>query len=258
MQYVYCVAALRALAAETPDGLDGGQTRVAENADAGLCALASELDASEYAAERVSEMMLDADWLAPRAIGHDAVVTWAADRADVVPLPMWVMFSDTAAVERMLAERAEEFQTALRAISGAREFGVRVCADAAAIAALVARLDGSLSDLEHRASVAPPGQAYLLRRKLAEQHKIFVRDVAGRTADDIHSRLSSQARANSPRASAVAKEPGVLLDGAYLVDDAKYDLFRSLVTDVMDEYQADGLRFEFTGPWPPYHFVHAS
>lgn len=258
VRYVYCVAQNGTLPATAPDGIDAAQVRIVANPEAGLCAVASELDASEYAAERASEMMLRADWLSPRAISHDAVVNWAADHADVVPLPMWVMFTDDDAVGRMLMEREREFHAVLRATGGAREFGVRVSADGAAMSAVVARLDRSLAELEQESRVASPGQAYLLGRKLAEQRKHAVRDIAGRTAETIHSRLSSLSRASSARATSLASEPGVILDGAYLVDGEQYDSFRSVVTELMNEYDSDGVRFAFTGPWPPYRFAHAT
>jgi hypothetical protein len=47
----------------------------------------------------------------------------------------------------------------------------------------------------------------------------------------------------------------VILDGAYLVPDEQYDAFRTALTALMSTYEAAGLHFEFTGPWPPYHFV---
>ena len=57
---------------------------------------------------------------------------------------------------------------------------------------------------------------------------------------------------SGPRAGAVGT---LVLHGAYLVSPASLDAFRRAFTDVERQYGARGFRFEFTGPWPTYHFV---
>lgn len=239
-----------------PRGIDDALVRTMRNSRIpGITALVSSLDAAEYSGDRVSERSSDSAWLTPRAIAHDAVVTWAGDRGAVVPLPMWVMFHDAAAVRQMLAERAKEFRGALDRVDGAREFVVRISGDKTALAAAAEKMDGALSLLEQQASAAPPGQAYLLRRKLADARKVATRDAASRIVEETHDALSTRSRASVARATALANEPGVLLDGAYLVANDEYEPFRSALTEIIAAYEPAGLHFDFTGPWPPYHFV---
>jgi hypothetical protein len=47
--------------------------------------------------------------------------------------------------------------------------------------------------------------------------------------------------------------PQTLLSGAFLVDRARWDEFADLVGE--EGRRRAGLRFELTGPWPPYDFV---
>jgi hypothetical protein len=199
--------------------------------------------------------MGDPEWLAPRAVAHDSVVTWAADRGAVVPFPMWVLFSSESAVVAMLASRQDEFRETLERVTGARELCVRVFADSTAIASAVEQMEPDLVLLESQASAASPGQAYLLRRKLAESRKHANRDAAARIAEQAHGTLSEHSRSSLARATQRSEEPGLLLDGAYLVADDDYDDFRAALTELMTMYQPAGVRFDFTGPWPPYHFV---
>lgn len=256
VRYVYCVVPAQVPLAGAPAGIDGTAVRaVRSDAQPGLAALVSSLDSVEYSGENVSVRSDDTAWLTQRAIAHDALLTWAADAGPVVPLPMWVMFHDDDAVSQMLTERGAEFLGAIERVSGAREFGVRVSGDKAALAMAVEQLNHDLARTEQQASVAPPGQAYLLRRKAAEARKIATRDAAARIAEESHERLAGRSRASLARATALANEPGVILDGAYLVANEDYDAFRSVLTDLIATYAPAGLRFDFTGPWPPYHFV---
>ncbi len=51
----------------------------------------------------------------------------------------------------------------------------------------------------------------------------------------------------------IRPEEGRLLSGAYLVDRAEYADFEDRVKE--QARRAAGLRFQITGPWPPYDFV---
>lgn len=253
IEYVYCVVPATLATDDAPRGIDRASVRRVAHDD--IAALVSSLDATDYAGTVPAERMAEPEWLTPRAVTHDALVTWAGDRDAVVPFPMWVMFSNEQAIAEMLAGRAAEFRAVLDRVRGAREFGVRVTGNQAALSAAAERMDSALSALEQQASTASPGQAYLLRRKLAESRKAATRDAAARIAQQAHDALAERSRASLARATAVSEEPGVLLDGAYLVSDEQYESFRAALTDLIATYEPAGLRFDFTGPWPPYHFV---
>jgi hypothetical protein len=261
IEYVYCVVPAALVVNDAPNdalrdaprGLDRAPVRSIARGD--VAALVSAVEAEQYSGDAPSERMGDPEWLTPRAVAHDAIITWAADRDAVVPFPMWVMFGDERAVSAMLDARRDEFREILDRVSGARELCVRISADQIALANAAERMDDRLGELERQADVATPGQAYLMRRKLAELRKSGTRDAASRIADHAHSALSDRSRDSVARVSSVSNEPGLLLDAAYLVDNDRYDSFRSALTALMATYTPAGLRFDFTGPWPPYHFV---
>lgn len=236
----------------TPSGIDRTAVRCIVRGN--LAAVVSALDAVAYGPDSIAQKTGDAEWLAPRAVAHDSLITWASDRGPVVPFPMWVLFSGDSSVATMLAEREPELIAALERVTNAREFCVRIAADRAALGRAAETMDALLADLEQRASVAPPGEAYLLRSKLAEARKSATRDAAARIAEQAHDSLCAASRLGLARQSQ-AREAGVLLDGAYLVANELYDRFREVLTGLMAAYEPAGVRFDFTGPWPPYHFV---
>ncbi|MEO7103857.1 MAG: GvpL/GvpF family gas vesicle protein [Gemmatimonadaceae bacterium] len=256
VEYVYCVVPATFEPAAMPTGID--DSRVHSVSSAALTALTCSLDGASYASDIVAEKVGDPEWLSPRAVAHDALVTWAADRGSVVPLPMWVMFTDDSGVSSMLMDREREFMDALARVNGAREFCVRIAADRTALAAAAEQMDATLSGLERQAGLATPGEAYLLGRKLAEARKAATRNAAVRIAEDAHHALSQESRSAVARATPAASEQGVILDGAYLVADENYEQFRTDLTRLMASFEPLGVHFDFTGPWPPYHFVRES
>ena len=257
VQYVYGVVPARFAGVDAlvgaPRGIDRTVVRLIVSGN--VAALVTSLDATEYSGDIVGEKLGEPEWLAPRAIAHDALVTWIGDRSAVVPFPMWTMFSDDEVVLSMLVEREQEFSDTLDRVLAAKEFCVRVSAERSALAVAAELMDSALVAIEQQASAAPPGEAYLLGRKLAAARKLAARDAAVRIADQTHQALAGASRSAVARATGASGEPGVLLDGAYLVADDKYEPFREVLTDLMAIYQPAGIRFDFTGPWPPYHFV---
>lgn len=264
MRYAYCAVPLPfALAGEgIPAGIDGAPLAVVHAAGAAgahLGALVSTLSGGEY--ERVTAGSTDREWLAVRAVAHDGVVTWASDMCagSVVPFPMWTLFADDAAVATALAERADELSGALDAVRGAREYAVRIRATAGVVERDAGRIDPDLAALEARAASAPPGQAYLLRRKLDEARRTAVRRIVRSAAADTHAALAAIARRSAPaRSDARASDSTILLDAAYLVPTERFDEFRAALSQQIARFEAAGIVFDFTGPWPPYHFVRGT
>jgi hypothetical protein len=46
-----------------------------------------------------------------------------------------------------------------------------------------------------------------------------------------------------------------VLNAAFLVSAAGLEAFQRTLTELVGRHGSHGFRFDFTGPWPPYHFV---
>ena len=137
IQYVYGIVPSTFAATTEPKGLDGaGITRVSEG---NLTALVSHLSAQDYSPDKLEIRTGEVDWLGPRAVAHDRVVTWAGDAGPVIPFPMWTLFSGEPGVRAMLEERSNEFSKTLKSVEGTHEYAVRVFASPAAVFRLLFR-----------------------------------------------------------------------------------------------------------------------
>ena len=85
-----------------------------------VAALVSVLDADSYGATALETNTANIEWLSPRALAHDRVLTWASDRGAVVPLPMFSVFSGAGAVQAMLRERSAQLAAALARVDPLR------------------------------------------------------------------------------------------------------------------------------------------
>ncbi|MEX0908170.1 MAG: GvpL/GvpF family gas vesicle protein [Gemmatimonadaceae bacterium] len=256
IEYVYGIVPAGPDAAGAPTGLDGRPVRKVVEGD--IAALVSSLDGAEYASERIDEQATDLDWLAPRAQAHDAVITWANDPGPVVPLPMWTLFSSEPGVCGMLAARSGELRETLARIARADEYSLRVFARAAEVRASLESLAPEIAEAQRALAAAPPGQRYLLERKLEAQKKELLRsaaeNVAARVYDEVRAAAVDSVLEPLPRASAVAEAQAVL-NAVFLVRRDGFEEFRRRVSEAVAAHKDRGFYFEFTGPWPAYHFV---
>lgn len=258
--YVYgIVPADSAPEGSTPPGIDDVGVTIVRG-DAGAAALVSVLDGGAYSADQIETRSGDVEWLSPRAIAHDLVLTWASDRGAVVPLPMFSVFSGRAAVEDMLRDRGPRLAETLRRVGRGREYALRAYRVDAELLGSITDLSPRLGELAATAATASPGQRYLLERKLDAEKKKEMRSVTQEIVDGIMRDLACDAeesnRSPIPRVSeAEAARGTMVLNAAFLVAPSKLETFQRHLTAIVERRTPQGFRFDFTGPWPPYHFV---
>ena len=273
--YVYGIVDARLDLQGAPAGID--ETPVAlepgEGAEARMAALVSALDAERYDAAALERDTADVAWLSPRAMAHDRVLTWASDRGAVVPLPMFsAMFSGPNAVRTMLRDRSESIAAALDRAASGREYILRMHRADAELLAHITELSPRLAEMQRTAAEASPGQRYLLERKLDAERKRELRSVARRVAREVYDTLTESAvaatrtdtektaaRAQTHAAGESATDAVTLtLDAAFLVASKEWPAFQRTLSELIERYRSRGFRFDFSGPWPPYHFVASS
>jgi len=255
--YVYAVVPRTAHLGGAPPGVDGASLTLVGEGD--VAALASHVDASY--AEGLDDRLANVAWLGPRATAHDAVLTWASDRGPVVPLPLLSLFRSDEAVRRTLRERSVDLAAVLEYVAQGREYGVRVFRVDAELRDALAGFSPAIAQVESEVAAATsPGQAYLLGRKLDAARKDELqrvsRDIAALAFDRLAARSVAAVEESLPTPS--GEHAGVaILNASFLVAHETLDDFRAVVTQLVRDYGERGVRIEFTGPWPPYHFTRS-
>jgi len=255
--YVYGVVGSSVETATAPKGIDGGAVSLIPNNE--VAALATSVSADDYAPDKVEELTADVDWVSQRAIAHDKVLTWASDISAVIPFPMWTLFRDAKGVKAMLAKRMTGLKQTFDRIGDGREFIVRVYVQPGVLKGHLAAQSAELTALEAQAAEASPGQKYLLERKIENLRRDAGRDVTGKVATEIHDALRAAAIETvreQPVNSGAPREQGrAILNASFLVAPKRVVDFQRELTAMVTKHEPSGFKFDFTGPWPPYHFV---
>jgi len=167
-------------------------------------------------------------------------------------------FGSVDAVRAMLRDRAAELRPVLHKIGRGREYALRVYRVDAELKAALPSLNDEIAKLQAAADAATPGQQYLLQRKLDARSKEEIRSTSLAIATQIRDELSKFAleTTTSPIPRVTTDAPGTMvLNAAFLISTTGLRGFQERLTSIVNERQPQGFRFDFTGPWPAYHFA---
>ncbi|HET7584455.1 MAG TPA: GvpL/GvpF family gas vesicle protein [Gemmatimonadaceae bacterium] len=238
-------------------GVDGGAVRLVRAG--ALAGIVGDVPSSEYAEDRLNERLRDLDWVGERGVAHERVLTWYADRGPVVPLSLFSLHTDDARVRERMAERAGPLAATLQRVAGRREWGIKVWRDDARLRAQLETQSDALRALTAEIRAASEGRRYLLARKrdtLEREEMRRISAAAAREALDVIGAAAEQTATIPipPGASGTAART-LVLHAAFLVPQQDYTRFESAVRTLGAAQAERGFDWEFTGPWPPYHFT---
>ncbi|MEB3369199.1 GvpL/GvpF family gas vesicle protein [Saccharopolyspora mangrovi] len=226
------------------EGIAGSGVRWIEVADLG--ALVSDVDEDEFGEAALRRNLEDLEWLGTTVRAHNRVVEAAAAALPVAPMGLATVYYGDDRVRERIAERAEGFESVLDRVTGRTEWGVKAFADLSAAPA-----DPGEPESER------PGTAYLRKVRHRTKSREESKQEALQQAADVHAslaELAEESRTHPPQSRELAGYDGVMvLNGAYLVDDARADLLVEEVRELAERHPK--LRVELTGPWPPYSFA---
>src|SRR5829696_1175482 len=258
--YVYCIAestAAAQLSAESLPGAIEDDAQLVWISINTLAALVSQVPKETYSEERLAEHLTDATWTAIRAMRHETVVEYVAKRASVIPLRFGTIYLERNGIEQMLTEKSRELEEIIEHLRGREEWGVNVYCDRAVLLSSITSVSPVLRELVDRAAQAPPGQSYLMQKKIETLRVDEARAAVNRIVDQIEEEL--KANSDDARRLRILKvettEHGELkAKFAFLVKRASFDEFRDAAERLAQENQNAGIRLELTGPWPVYNF----
>jgi len=189
---------------------------------------------------------------------HETVVEYVAKRTSVVPLRFGTIYLEREGIQQMLVGRSRELEDIIEHLRGREEWGVNVYCDRAVLLSSITSVSPVLRDLVQRAEQAPPGQSYLMQKKIETLKVDEARTAVNRIVEQIEEKLKVQT--DDARHLRILKvettDHGELkAKFAFLVRRSAFEEFRDAAEGLAQEHQAAGVRLELTGPWPVYNFV---
>jgi hypothetical protein len=218
----------------------------------GLMAVCEWTGMEQWSGAQAEQRMRDLQWLAPKAMRHQAVVAAAMRNSPVLPARMGTLFSSTAALERFLDIHRGTITAFLDEMQNKQEWSVKCFLDRARLSQwLAATMAAAPGD-----APASGGARYLHERRIRAAAARELNSSAARILEPIAAELRRHAASCCQRAimPAAAGEPQPILNLACLVTEENLTNFRGCAQRATDEHRDRGLALAVSGPWPPYSF----
>jgi hypothetical protein len=199
-----------------------------------------------YAEAALDRGLQALEWVAPRAMAHEAVVEHFLPAPAVLPMQLFTIFkNDERAVEHVLRDR-RRIAPILKRIERNVEWGLRLS------------WSPDAADARPRARSQPRSGADYLARKREQRDLAQSRLKQAQTqANRIYKAVSREATAARRRTATERAAPGsrLLLDAAFLVPARRAAAFRAAVGRQARAIDGAGVTVSLTGPWPAYNFI---
>lgn len=237
-------------------GLDGRPVRLFR--EGALAAPISDVSPREYGDEVLNARLGDIGWVGERGLAHERVLDWFSERGPILPLSLFSLHHDEERIRQRLRAEAERSQAQLERLRGCREWRVKLWRKDAVVGENLDQLSPTLQALAAEIESAPPGKKYLLLRKRDAARVDELRRVSERVGQLVYEEL----RQIADRGAIVPPPRGLpetgrtlTLDAAWLVHGDRLAEFQQRLGELAGEFRPNGFDFEFTGPWPTYHFT---
>jgi hypothetical protein len=219
-----------------------------------VAALVRRVPLADFTEDALQARLRDLSALEALAREHHAAIEDVHRTHAILPVKFGSVYPGTEVLGAALVVRQAALVEQLRLVDGCDEWALHVRIDQALVERLTAERDPEVAQLESRLAAATPGHAWFLQRKLAAARERAVETLVRARAEVVWAALAEhveEGRAGTP----VTLEDGTLpvLRVAVLVRRDALEALHACVAGLMDAFP--DLRWESSGPWPPYSFV---
>jgi hypothetical protein len=237
-----------------------------------LAAIVRRVPLAQFSEEALRVRHDDTAWFAAMARRHNQVIAAIHQQQALLPATFGSIYARAQDVQRAVAEAQEALLAQLQRVQGCDEWAVHVYADRPAVARRITAEHPTIHQLQHDLAVAPPGRAYFLQRQLDEERAAATDEALRELAQAAYDRLARWAAASWPSATRGRRPRGgagqvtpparstpaahgeiEVLRAAFLVQRVHADPFLAVLRSCVEG--RDGVRCDYSGPWPPYSFA---
>ena len=223
---------------------------------ASLAAVVRPVLLAEFSLNVVQERQRSAAVLEEMVRSHNRVVEAVHARQAILPAKFGSVYADMQDLAAALAPEHDTLLRQLDRLEGCDEWAVHLYAESTAIRKRISAEDPAIRLLREEYLAARPGRAYFLDRQIRDALDAATLEALvtiARTAFDRLARHAVAAQVNPAGPVSEHAEETEILRGAFLVAREVAERFEEVVHSTVDV--SEGLRCDYSGPWPPYSFA---
>lgn len=221
-----------------------------------LYAITSDVDLEEYGEDSMAEKSEDVEWLKEKATIFMDIILKTSVTSSIIPMKFLTIFTSCDRVKSIINDNLDQFLHNFEIIKNREELSVKIYCDDKVYKENI--MGDEIRKFEQTLVGKPKGAAFFLKKKFEGEldDKISNRicDAANSFANKI-SNYAVEMKSNKTLAKEISGvDIPMILNCAYLVDRDQKEKMSTRIDELTEEYEKDGFRIEFSGPWPPYNF----
>ena len=239
-KYVYCIIETDEPRSFGPMGIGGRGDDVYTIHHKGLAAVVSNTPLMVYDPTREN------------VFAHEQVNETVMREFTVLPMAFGALFRTEDDIIELIRGTYDALRDVLTKMEGKVEFGLKVNWDRDRVIAELEQQNEEIRQLKEQITQRTTGSTYFARMQLGRLVETALSDQADAYIRDVYSLLRDTAvasRANKPIGDKM------IMNAAFLVARDREQEFDNTVNELAAKYDGK-CSFKYTGPWPPYNFVH--
>lgn len=254
--YVYAIGRGGHHPPERVEAIDGSDRIDAVMAH-DLAAFFTPVDDADFSQGMIDARAKDVEWLGGIGYRHQSVMASLMRGGTIVPLRAFTLFASEESLRGHLETERERLVKLLDRLDGKQEWTLRIEFDPAQWnEALATRVD-SLRAIVDEIESAPPGKAFLLKKKLDEERKKASREAEQQVVGEIEQQVLEKLACETVAESRQSRE-GAFPQINVLIHRDEEAVLQELHRALSDRYADEGIILAVSGPWPPYTFASAA
>ena len=239
-KYVYCIIETTEPRSFGPMGIGGRGDEVYTVHHKGLAAVVSNTPIVVYDPTREN------------VFAHEQVNEAVMREFTVLPMAFGALFRTEEDIIELMRGTYDALRDVLAKMEGKVEFGLKVNWDRDRVIAELEQENEEIRHLKEQITSRTTGSTYFARMQLGRLVETALTDQADAYIREVYSVLRDTAvasRANKPIGDKM------IMNAAFLIEREREAEFDQKVKEIAAKYEGK-LSFKYTGPWPPYNFVH--
>ncbi len=239
-KYVYCIIEAKEPRSFGPMGIGARKDEVYTVHHKGLAAVVSNTPIVVYDPTREN------------VFAHEQVNEAVMREFTVLPMAFGALFRTEEDIIELMRGTYDALRDVLAKMEGKVEFGLKVNWDRDRVIAELEEENEEIRHLKEQITSRTTGSTYFARMQLGRLVETALTDQADAYIREVYSVLRDTAvasRANKPIGDKM------IMNAAFLIEREREAEFDQKVKEIAAKYETK-LSFKYTGPWPPYNFVH--
>ena len=222
-----------------------------------LAAVVRPVSRQDFTEDSLQARLRDPAALEALARDHNAVIAEIHREQAILPAKFGSVYASLDDLRTALDQEYDRLSSQLKRVRGCDEWAVHVYADRSIVERHVATDHASIRQLREELAAARPGRAFFLQRKLDTALTAAIDQTLIELARAAYDQLAALALAAQATPSTHRGRGGKgeieILKASFLVPRPDTEAFIHAVDSFAAEHQ--GVRSEYSGPWPPYSFA---